>query len=1200
MTSAAPETKKPAFSYAAAASGKSIPTKSGVSTPEESKKPVEAGNAVDAKKDIDTLDLSKLDIIDESITAPKDQTSDPSPQINGATSDTKSSSSVKAADAQSIQGELSNKEDDGRSITSAQEAAGSTTGNDDGDSKSGKETSSDGKTKFKTQNLVDAPIPKQNPWMVRKEAFDRTKAMQAETKKTQPVMNGTSSQDKGSQTFGNDRRHNRQKSLASENKPPFQPSGGRRDGSNVPEKRGAPEATKDGKILSQIEDISRRPTNRGKGQQQDDATTGDVAALPAPPSMTDKSLWPTPEVAQDEEKREKREKEEKEKEREKEKPAVPSARPTKDKWITMAVTPNIIYDTPLPTRGSRGPRGGRVDRGARTGAQGPPRATDTETSASPTEAVAATGFDKSRSSQITSEPTGQNENSHALPRRHANVITRTAEDAAAAVETAAKKDTTDVKKDVAPQVVNGVKQNGPTSEGSQEKERKPSQANDDGAFVGQGVLPPSATRPKADKPTTYATREQNTHNRGGYTGSFSQKQETSDANGTSHNTSRDRPAGRGNFRGGRGDSNSFVNHSSTRFNGGNSIRHHSPPSQINTNAQRQSPQYPSSPSTPQTARSYRGNNSRSHSVTQPQQFGKYGMQNGYPPQSPFVPSPSYYNNPYYNNRGSVSQGVPMHPDYEFTAAVQNVMNQLSYYFSLDNMVKDTYLRSHMDSQGWIFLDIIAGFRKVKEMTKDNKNIVREACIQSPDVEFRGYHPDGRERLRSARNPSEWTLKYEDRDESCRHEGPYWTENRFATAPQYSPYPMYFQGPTMPPMPVAGPTDQQFPPYNGYPPQPHMMPAFIPGQEFVPENGAAYGNGFIPPYQPFAPAHEAQPTNGHPVDESVPQADKGVRSHKKYPTVNEFPDDKIDHIVLVMRKSATGTEASAQPTEGEQTPSLMVTDQLNEALVKLESGEVESQKSKENDDGLVKFYPTSPRQGPQAHGSVSKLNDEVGWFVDPGVTGEEARVPGVTTFTLHAYSSFKNNVLSRRDSKSGNVRELDILYRFYSHFLRKHFNLNIYNEFKSLALEDFHAGRATGIEYLYKFHVFKIQNFPTPDLFFQDFATFSSDQTLDRPPYDKKMVDAVGYSKTITGSTKTRLGRFMQEKNKNFQMWPIHTHHHHRDNHYHSHHGGRHDNHNNHGHHHPNNHGNNHGNSHGNNHVNNHSNNHGANGASIRA
>ncbi|KAK6363670.1 hypothetical protein TWF730_001090 [Orbilia blumenaviensis] len=1177
MTSAAPETKKPAFSYAAAASGKSVPSKSGASTPEESKKPVEVGSAVDVKKDIDSLDLSKLSVDNEATTASKDQTPAPS-QINGVTSDAKSSSSVKAADTQSTQGELSNKEDDGRSITSAQEAAGSTTGNEDGDSKSGKESGSDGKTKFKAINLVEAPIPKQNPWMVRKEAFDRTKAMQAETKKTQPVMNGTSSQDKSSQTFGNDRRHNRQKSTASENRPPYQPPGGRRDGPNVLEKRGASEAGKDGKTLPQIDDASRRPANRGKGQQQDDSASGDVSSPPAPPSMTDKSLWPTPEVAQDEEKREKREKEEKEKEREKEKPAAPGGRPAKDKWISMPVTPNIIYDTPLPTRGPRGPRGGRPDRGGRTGGQGSSRAADNETGPSPTEAVASVGFEKSRGSQAPTEPKAEE-----------------------AGETTARKDVVDSKKEVASQLVNGTsKPNGVTPNETSEKERKPSQANDDGAFVGQGVLPPSAIRPKADKPTTY-TRDQAAHSRGGYTGSFGQKQETGDTNGASHGNSRERT--RGNFRGGRGDS--FVNHSNSRFNnGGNSIRHHSPPSQINTNAQRQSPQYPSSPSTPQTGRSYRGSGSRSHSVTQPQQFGKYGMQNGYPPQSPFVQSPSYYNNPYYNNssnRGSVSQGVPMHPDYEFTAAVQNVMNQLSYYFSLDNMVKDTYLRSHMDTQGWIFLDVIAGFRKVKEMTKDNKNIVREACIQSPDVEFRGYHPDGRERLRSARNPSEWVLKYEDRDESCRHDGPYWTDNRFAAAPQYmnNPYPMYFQGPAMPPMPVAGPTDQQFPPYNGYPPQPHMMPAFIPGQEFVPENGAAYGNGFIPPYQPFVPTHEVQPTNGHPVDESVPQTDKGVRSHKKYPTVDEFSDDKIDQIVLVMRKSPSEIEASAQPTEGEQAPIVMVTDQLNEALAKLEKGEAENQKSKDNDDGLVKFYPTSPRQGPQVHGSASKSNDEVGWFVDPGASEEEARVPGVTTFALHTYSSFKNSVLSRRD-KSGTVRELDVLYRFYSHFLRKHFNLNIYNEFKSLALEDFHAGRVTGIEYLYKFHVFKIQNFPTPDLFFQDFATFSSDQTLDRPPYDKKMVDAVGHSKTITSSTKTRLGRFMQEKNKNFQMWPVHTNrdHHHRDNHYHNHHGsGRHDNHNNHGHHH---HLNNHGGNHNNNHVNSHANNHGANGPSIRA
>ncbi|EWC48399.1 hypothetical protein DRE_02168 [Drechslerella stenobrocha 248] len=1130
-TATAIETKMPVFSYAAAASGKAKPSSSGLSTPDESKKSDSVG-ALDYKKEIP--DLSQLNINGESSTASKDHVSTPS-EPNGVASG--GPASTKGVDSQSSQ------EDDGRSSISGQEATGSTVDNDD-DSKDGKENGPDGKTKFKTHNLIDAPIPKENPWIRRKEAFDRTRALQADTKKPQPpTMNGIASHDKGSQTYGNDRRHNRQKSNVSESRSPHPAASGRREVNGGFDKRAAAEAIKEVKAASPVDDSSRgsgsRPAGRPIKGQQDETVSRDVSTPPAPPSMSDKALWPTPEVAQDEEKREKREKEE----REKEKPTTTAARPAKDKWIAMAVTPNIIYDTPLPVRTGRGPRGGRADRGGRVGQPSSRQAADADASTTPTEPTSSPAFDKSRGPQAQPEQRGaQNANSDARSRRPTNASAAQTENSS--VESVAKKDSVEAKRDANLQLANGSsKVNGVSSEESSQKDRKPSQPQDDGAFVGQGVLPPSTLRPKTDKPATFqGSRDQNTHSRGGYTGTYGHKQEN-EANNSTH-APRERPSGRGNFRGGRGDSNSFVNHANSRFNGGNSIRHHSPPSQINTSAHhqsRQSPQYPSSPSTPQTARSYRGN-SRSHSVTQSQQYGKYGAQNGaYPPQSPYVQSPSYYA-PYYNARNGVNQGVPMHPDYEFTAAVQNVMNQLAYYFSFDNMVKDTYLRSHMDGQGWIFLEVIASFRKVKEMTKDNKNIVREACIQCPEVEFSGFHPDGRERLRPARNPTEWILKYEERDESCRHEGPNWDPARF-------PHPH---------MPVTG---HQFPGYNPYPQPGHMVPGFVSGQEFVPENGAAYGNGFMPQYQPYMQGHEAPPTNGHPpVDEVVVQTDKLIRHPKKYPTFDEFIDEDINLLVVVLRKNP----AEAKSKDGAQQPGVMVTDQLNDALVKLEQDSTSSdvQRSNENEEQLVQFYPTS-KIG--ANSNTRKPSDEFGWFVHPGVSQEAARVPDITTFTLTSYPEFKNRVLSRRQNEgAASVAELDILYRFFSHFLRKHFNLNMYNEFKSLAVEDFHKGYSNGIEYLYKFHVFKIQNFPTPDLFFQDFAIFASDQNHEKPPYDKKMVDTVGYSKHITHSTKTRLARFMQEKNKNFQIWPTVANHinHHNHHHY----GGNHNNHNhNHGH-----------------------------------
>nr|KAJ0214793.1 hypothetical protein LSAT_V11C400212970 [Lactuca sativa] len=41
-----------------------------------------------------------------------------------------------------------------------------------------------------------------------------------------------------------------------------------------------------------------------------------------------------------------------------------------------------------------------------------------------------------------------------------------------------------------------------------------------------------------------------------------------------------------------------------------------------------------------------------------------------------------------------------------------IVTQIDYYFSNENLVKDTYLRQNMDEQGWVPVSLIAGFKKV--------------------------------------------------------------------------------------------------------------------------------------------------------------------------------------------------------------------------------------------------------------------------------------------------------------------------------------------------------------------------------------------------------------------------------------------------------------------------------------------------------
>ncbi|KAK1423551.1 hypothetical protein QVD17_18855 [Tagetes erecta] len=65
-----------------------------------------------------------------------------------------------------------------------------------------------------------------------------------------------------------------------------------------------------------------------------------------------------------------------------------------------------------------------------------------------------------------------------------------------------------------------------------------------------------------------------------------------------------------------------------------------------------------------------------------------------------------------------------------------IVNQINYYFSNDNLVKDTYLRRHMDEQGWVPVGLIARFNKVSSLT-DNVQLILDVMQKSTVVEVQG-------------------------------------------------------------------------------------------------------------------------------------------------------------------------------------------------------------------------------------------------------------------------------------------------------------------------------------------------------------------------------------------------------------------------------------------------------------------------------
>ncbi|KAF5018745.1 hypothetical protein F66182_9262 [Fusarium sp. NRRL 66182] len=157
-------------------------------------------------------------------------------------------------------------------------------------------------------------------------------------------------------------------------------------------------------------------------------------------------------------------------------------------------------------------------------------------------------------------------------------------------------------------------------------------------------------------------------------------------------------------------------------------------------------------------------------------------------------------------------GIPFQPNpYWDNMLVPVLKSQIEYYFSIENLCKDMYLRRHMDSQGFVPLHFITAFKRMQELSAD-MNFVRAVCEDSIEVDYVVGDDDG-ERLRRREGWQKFVLPMDERDELARNKGPLHLtfKNRAYNYPNGQ-----FNG--IPPMPYGTPAYPHDPSFQQYVPQ----------------------------------------------------------------------------------------------------------------------------------------------------------------------------------------------------------------------------------------------------------------------------------------------------------------------------------------------------------------------------------------------
>ncbi|KAF9540721.1 La ribonucleoprotein domain member 1 [Mortierella hygrophila] len=105
--------------------------------------------------------------------------------------------------------------------------------------------------------------------------------------------------------------------------------------------------------------------------------------------------------------------------------------------------------------------------------------------------------------------------------------------------------------------------------------------------------------------------------------------------------------------------------------------------------------------------------------------------------------------------GNVSQMYQQHSLNNDPEALKSfILRQMEYYFSVENLCKDVYMRKQMDDEGYVPLSLVANFNRVKYLTTDHA-LIKDVLKISKEIETKG------DKIRRRGDWATWVFPKED-------------------------------------------------------------------------------------------------------------------------------------------------------------------------------------------------------------------------------------------------------------------------------------------------------------------------------------------------------------------------------------------------------------------------------------------------------